>query len=199
VTVEQAHPRRLVLASASPRRQQLLRDAGYDFIVEPANVNEENFPPNIYPIELAMLLAHEKADAVAPRFVNDVILAADTVVAFGDRIINKPKDAADAWKIIELLAGTTHIVITGLSVVCLDSNFSHHTRVMSGVRMKPLASKQIDAYIARGLWQGKAGGYGIQDPDPIVQCIGGEETNVVGLPMKKTKELLTAAGVQAAK
>jgi septum formation protein len=193
--VENPTVRRLILGSASPRRQQLLRDAGYEFIVEPANIDEENFPPNIYPIELAMLLAQAKADAIAPRFVNDVVLAADTVVAFGDRTINKPKDAADAWKIIEFLAGTTHIVITGLSIVCLDSNFSHHTRVMSGVRMKQLTSKQIDEYIARGLWQGKAGGYGIQDLDPIVQCIGGEETNVIGLPMKKTKELLKQAGI----
>jgi septum formation protein len=175
----------------------LLRDAGYDFLVEPADVNEENFPPNIYPIDLAMLLAHAKADAVAPRFPADVILAADTVVAFGDRIINKPKDAADARKIVDLLSGTTHIVISGLSVVCIESGFSHHTRVMSGVRMKTLTAKQIDEYIARGLWQGKAGGYGIQDPDPIVQCIGGDPTNVIGLPMKKTKELLKEAGISA--
>ena len=189
--------RRLVLASASPRRIKLLEDARYRFVVEPANIDEENVPAGTMPIEFAMHLARAKADAVAPRFPDDVILAADTVVAFGDWIIGKPRDAEHARSVIELLTGTTHIVITGVSVVCRASGFTQHTRVMSSAQMNSLTPAQIDRYIESKLWEGKAGGYGIQDPEPIVRCRWGDPTNVIGLPMKKTAELLTMAGISS--
>jgi len=173
----------------------LLREAGYDFTIEPANINEENYASSTLPISLAMQLAGSKAEVVAGRFPNDVILAADTIVAFGDWVIGKPRDAAHARNIIELLSGTTHVVITGISVVHRSANFFRHTKVMSSVQMKNLTRAEIDRYIESNLWQGKAGGYGIQDPKPIVKCLYGDLTNVVGLPMKRVKELLKQAGI----
>src|SRR3982750_295 len=115
---------RLVLASTSPRRLRLLDDAPYRFAVEPAHLDEEMPAKSTMPIELAMELARAKADIVAAKFPDDVILAADTVVALGDWIIGKPRDAAHARKIVELLAGATHIVITGVSVVCRTTGFA---------------------------------------------------------------------------
>src|SRR5207248_4923808 len=134
-------------------------------------------------------------DFVSAKFPDDVILAADTVVALGDWIIGKPRDATHARQIVELLAGATHIVITGVAVVCRATGFARHTRDMSSVQMRVLTPKELDAYVESNLWEGKAGGYGIQDPDPIVRCVQGDPTNVIGLPMKKTKQLLAEAGI----
>src|SRR5438105_3161113 len=117
-------PVRLILASASPRRQLILREAGYDFVVHPANIDEEKYPINLMPSEVAKFLAEEKAHIVSAQFPNDVVLGADTVVAFGDRLLGKPRDVADARRMLELLSGTTHIVITGVAVVRRDPPFS---------------------------------------------------------------------------
>jgi len=198
VAAAQPAQQQFVLASASPRRQELLRQAGYQFIVDPANIDEEDYPRDILPSELALKLAQEKADAVAARHPADVVLAADTVVAFGDLILNKPRDANQARKMLRLLSGTTHLVITGVAVVRLVPGFAQQARVMSAVRMRLLSSRQIEQYVESGLWQGKAGGYGIQDPDPFVERLRGCHTNIVGLPMTTTKALLAAAGIHPA-
>ena len=115
--------RRLILASSSPRRQKLLRDARFEFEVDSADIDESNVPSNLLPSEVAIYLAKAKAEVVAARHPDDVVLAADTIVAFGDVIIGKPKDAKDARRILDLLSGTTHIAITGLSIVCKASEF----------------------------------------------------------------------------
>src|SRR5215212_5097845 len=159
--------KRLVLASASPRRQQLLREAGYEFAVFPADIDEEIFP-NLMPIELARHLSFEKAKAVASHFPNDVVLAADTVVAFGDRALSKPEDAEDARRMLTLLSGTTHIVITGVTLMHKEAEVQQTRAAMSAVRMRPLSKQEIEGYIASNQWEGKAGGYGIQDQDPFV-------------------------------
>jgi septum formation protein len=191
-------PPRLILASASPRRQQLLREAGYEFVVRPAHINEDDHPPML-PADLAEFLAMEKAQAVARHHPQDVVLGADTVVAFGDTILGKPDDADDARRMLGLLAGTTHVVITGVAVVHAAAQFSAHSRVMSAVRMRELAQDEIDRYITRGDWRGKAGGYGIQDDDPFVTRLSGCHTNIVGLPVPETKRLLALAGVMPLK
>jgi septum formation protein len=192
--VSPPHPR-LILASGSPRRQQLLREAGYTFITHPANIDEDDHPPRILPADLAEYLAVQKANAVAPQFPDDVILAADTVVAFGDLPLSKPTDAADARRMLELLSGTTHIVITGLAVVRSATRHAARARVMSAVRMRQLSADEVARYVASNDWQGKAGGYGIQDQDPFVTRIAGCHTNIVGLPMPETQRLLAAAGI----
>jgi septum formation protein len=189
---------RLILASASPRRQQLLREAGYEFVVHPANIDEDDHPPGILPGDLAEYLAVQKANAVAAQFPQDVVLAADTVVAFGDTPLGKPADAADARRMLELLGGTTHIVITGLAVVRAAASHTARSRVMSAVRMRPLTPVEIARYVAGNEWQGKAGGYGIQDDDPFVTRIAGCHTNIVGLPLPEARRLLAQAGVTPA-
>ena len=186
---------RLILASASPRRQQLLREAGYEFTVHPADVDEGAYPPKIMPSDLAEALAIRKAQSVAKQFPDDVVLGADTVVAFGDMILGKPKDADHARAMLALLSGTTHIVITGVSLVRLSADFFARSRVMSAVRMRELTPTEIEQYVQGGQWEGKAGGYGIQDRDPFVTRIAGCHTNIVGLPVPETKRLLSLAGV----
>jgi len=186
---------RLILASASPQRQKLLRAAGYEFVVHPSNVDEAALGADLLPASLARQLALAKAEAVAAQFPEDVVLAADTVVAFGDTPLGKPADPAAARQMLTLLAGTTHIIITGVAVIHRAAAIEQTEKCYSAVRMKPLTAGQIEAYVANGDWQGKAGGYGIQDNDPFVICLSGCKTNVIGLPMKLTAKMLAAAGV----
>jgi septum formation protein len=186
---DQATQRRLVLASASPRRQQLLREAGYEFTVFPADIDEEIYP-QLTPLELARHLSFEKAKAVAGRFPHDVVLGADTVVAFGDRALSKPEDAQEARRMLSLLSGTTHIVITGVTLMQKESEVQQTRAAMSAVRMRVLSREEIEQYIAGGDWEGKAGGYGIQDNDPFVTRMAGSHSNVVGLPMELVERML---------
>jgi septum formation protein len=187
---------RLILASASPRRQELLREAGYAFEVHPADVDESDHPPGLAPAALAAYLADRKAEAVAARFADAVVLAADTVVARGDTALGKPADARHAREMLASLAGTNHSVITGVTVLCPARGLRLQAVATSAVSMRPLSNAEIDAYVATGQWQGKAGGYGIQDRDPFVTRITGSLTNIVGLPMEETGGLLREAGVE---
>jgi septum formation protein len=190
---------RLILASASPRRQSLLREAGYAFEVDPAEVDESSFLPALLPGRVAEYLAQLKADAVALRHTEDVVLGADTVVAFGDALLGKPADADDARRMLDLLSGTTHLCITGVAVVQRVMGVRRVRRATSAVRMRSLTRAEIDAYVATGSWEGKAGGYGIQDEalkaDPFVTRAAGSHTNIVGLPMELASEMLAEVGV----
>ncbi|MGB7159731.1 MAG: Maf family protein [Tepidisphaeraceae bacterium] len=190
-------PPRLILASASPRRQALLREAGYEFQVVPSDVDESAHPLGMLPSGIAEHLAIAKARAIAPLHPDCVILGADTVVAFGDVPLGKPADAEDARRMLALLSGTTHIVITAIAVVHMGENFFKSLRTMSAVKMRFLTPAEMDHYLASGDWQGKAGGYGIQDHDPFVTRIAGSHTNIVGLPMSAAKRLLEEAGIKA--
>ena len=133
----------------------------------------------------------------AERLPDGVVLAADTVVAYGDRPLGKPADADDARRMLRLLGGTTHIVVTGLAVLRPATGLARREHVMSAVHMRPLTDQQVEAYVATGDWAGKAGGYGIQDErdDPFVTRTAGSHTNIVGLPMERTRELLAEAGI----
>ena len=185
---------RLILASASPRRQTLLRNAGYVFTIDPADIDEvdvREMPAG----DLAEYLARRKADAVAIRHPEDVVLAADTVVAYASQLLGKPRDPADARRMLRLLSGTVHSVITGVAVAHTASGFSRHARVLSAVHMRELSDEEISRYVASNEWRGKAGGYGIQDPDPFVIRTSGCHTNIVGLPMTTTSQLLQEAGI----
>ena len=189
-------PPRFVLASASPRRQELLRSAGYDFDVVASNIDEAAYPAGMLPGALAVYLAEAKARSVAAMHPDCVILAADTVVAFGDVPLGKPIDENDARRMLTILSGTTHIVITAITISHTAENLFKSVRTMSAVRMRFLTPAEMDSYIASGEWIGKAGGYGIQDKDPFVTRIAGSHTNIVGLPMSVAKRLLGEAGVQ---
>jgi septum formation protein len=197
---------RLFLASRSPQRQALLREAGYAFEIDPADVDEENYPPELLPADVVVHLARAKLASVSQRRPDDVVLAADTLVVLGDTILGKPADAAHADQMLRLLGGTTHIVVSGVAVGRLAGGFLRADRVMSAIRMRWLSDKEIQRYVDSGAWQGKAGGYGIQDSDfhagimpagtePFLKRIAGCHTNIVGLPMTLTAKLLEAAGV----
>jgi septum formation protein len=186
---------RLILASASPRRQDLLRESGYEFTVDAADIDEANVPHGLAPSALAERLAIAKARAVATRHPEDVVLAADTIVVFGERVLGKPLDQADARRMLAMLEGTTHIVITGVALAWITGDYMTSRRAMSAVRMRRLTSREVDEYVDTGQWQGKAGGYGIQDPDPFVTRMSGSHTNVVGLPIELVKQMLGEAGV----
>lgn len=189
---------RLILASASPRRQSLLRDAGYVFDVHPAGIDEASFAAgatDMAPSELARRLALAKAEAVGGQFSDAVVLGADTIVTFGEQVLGKPHDAQHAYEMLSLLSGTTHLVITGVSVVHNSARFSAGLRIFSAVRMRVLSILEIENYIATGQWRDKAGGYGIQDSDPFITRLAGSHTNIVGLPMTATRNLLATAGI----
>jgi septum formation protein len=181
---------RLILASASPRRRRLLAEAGYDFEVDPSDVEEPEPGPGSPPDAYVASLAWKKAAAVARRRGDGLILAADTVGAVAGEILNKPADRADAERMIRLQEGRDSDVLTGL---CLY----HAGRVewvgsveLSVVRFRPLDDAERRAYLDSGRWRGKSGAYGLQDRDPFVDVVRGSFSNVVGLPMERLAELL---------
>ena len=186
---------RLILASASPQRQSLLREAGYEFLIHPADIDEEKYPPELTPAQLAEFLANAKADAVAMHYPRDVTIGSDTIVALGEQLLGKPTDAMDARKMLSRLSGTTHLVITGVAVIHPGISVRKSRSITSTVQMRSLTADEIDRYVSGGQWRGKAGGYGIQDNDPFVTNLGGSLTNIIGLPMEAVAELLSAVGI----
>ncbi len=185
---------RLILASASPRRLDLLAQVGVvpDTIV-PAEIDESPLPGEL-PRRCALRLAEAKAAAVWAG-AEELVLAADTVVALGRRQLGKPADAAEAARFLALLSGRRHRVVTG---VALRLGTQTWTRaVETAVRFRQLDGADIDAYLASREWEGKAGGYAIQGrAGGFVPWIGGSYSNVVGLPLVETLGLLAAAGLR---
>ena len=185
---------RIILASASPRRRELMKQAGYEFAVVVPDLDEPTFPTEgIEATEYAKKLALAKADSVASAYPNHLVLGADTVVDCDGRIIGKPADAADAEQITIKLFSAPHKVITGLAIIRICDN----TRIVESdsttVYPKQLTTEQIARHIKGGSWQGKAGAYGIQETgDEFVERIEGSLTNVMGLPMELLKSLLAA-------
>ena len=188
----------LVLASASPRRLDLLHQIGIepDF-VDPADIDETPRPGELPPGH-ASRLALAKAEAVRPRHPGALILAADTVVACGRRLLPKPEDEAAARACLSLLSGRRHRVIGGVVVIGPDGAMSTR-RVVSQVGFKRLSRAEIDAYLATGEWRGKAGGYAIQGrAAALIGWIAGSYSNVVGLPLFETAQLLAGQGYRPA-
>jgi len=184
----------LVLASASPRRLDLLRQIGIEpDRIDPADIDEIVQPGELPPSN-AMRLAEEKARAVMPRHPGAFILAADTVVACGRRILPKPADPATARSCLELLSGRRHRVHSGIAVVDPNERLTLR-RVDSHVAFKRLSEAEIAAYLRSGEWQGKAGGYAIQGrAAALIRWVSGSYSNVVGLPLFETAQLLTGRG-----
>ena len=186
---------RFVLASASPRRLDLLRQIGIEpDQIDPAEIAETPHPREI-PRDLAARLAGEKAAAVARRHPGAVVLGADTVVACGRRVLPKAEDEAAARACLEQLSGRRHRVLGGLCIIAADGAV-HQRLVVTTVRFKRLSGGEIDGYLATGDWRGKAGGYAIQGPAAaFVPWINGSYSNVVGLPLSETAALLSALGI----
>ncbi len=184
-------PGDIVLASASPRRAALLNDLGWKFRVEPPDI-DEHFLEGVSPSRQAVRLALEKAKA--SHSGSSLVIAADTVVVIGSDILGKPADPEDAFRMLSLLSGKTHSVITGIAVKwgeILASGFED-----TKVTFRELSSGQIRAYIAEGESMDKAGGYAIQGSGSLlVRSIEGCYFNVVGLPLYRLSRLLEDIGV----
>jgi len=184
----------LVLASASPRRLDLLRQVGLmPDCIDPADIDETPRRDELPPAH-AMRLAQEKAQAVIPRHPGAYILAADTVVACGRRILPKTEDEASARSCLELLSGRRHRVHGAIALIGPDGRLVMR-RVESQVSFKRLSEAEIGAYLRTGEWQGKAGGYAIQGrAAALIRWVSGSYSNVVGLPLFETAQLLAGRG-----
>ena len=184
----------LVLASASPRRLELLRQVGLTpDCIDPADIDETPHRGELPPAH-AIRLAREKAQAVIPRHPGAYVLAADTVVACGRRILPKTEDEASARCCLEMLSGRRHRVHGGIALVSPDGRLVSR-RVDSQVAFKRLSEAEIAAYLRSSEWQGKAGGYAIQGRAAVlIRWLCGSYTNVVGLPLFETAQLLAGRG-----
>jgi len=184
----------LILASASPRRVDLLTQIHLPPDgIDPADI-DESVKPGETPPRHALRLAEEKARAVAPRHAGAFILAADTVVACGRRILPKAEDEKTARKCLQLLSGRRHRVHGGIAVVTPEGRCASRN-AETIVTFKRLEEQEIETYLASGEWHGKAGGYAIQGlAAAYIRFIEGSYSNVVGLPLYETVSLLTGQG-----
>jgi len=184
----------LVLASASPRRLDLLRQIGIEpAAVDPADIDETPRAREL-PAAYAQRMAAAKAEAAAPRHAGAFVLAADTVVAVGRRILLKAEDPDSARQCLDLLSGRRHRVLGGVSVIAPDGRRAERL-VTTVVAFKRLSRAEIDTYIECGEWRGKAGGYAIQGrAGALIPWIRGSYPNVVGLPLAEAAALLEGLG-----
>jgi len=182
---------RLILASGSPARRELLRRTGLSFEVIPANIAEPDGAG--YP-DCRTLVEHVawlKAAAVAPRVEEGIVLAADTVGWLDGQAIGKPADEADARRILRLLAGTEHELWTGVCLWQRPGDLQIAWQEVSRVAMTAMSEAELDQYLATRTWQGCSGAYAIQEgDDPYVRVLQGSVTNVIGLPMEKLTQVL---------
>lgn len=181
---------RLILASASPRRRQLLLDAGYSLEVDPSGVDEHEPDGPVDPLLYVAELAWRKAHAVAARRGTGLILAADTTCALDGRLLNKPVDRADAERMLRAQEGRSVAIHTGLCLYRADCREWVGAVETSVVHVKTLTDAQRAEHLDSGRWEGKAGAYGVQDDDPFVTVETGSWSNVVGLPMERLARLI---------
>lgn len=185
---------KLVLASASPRRLDLLARIGVvPDAVRPADI-DESIPKTELPRQHAVRLAREKTQAVAAAEPDALVLGADTVVAVGRRILPKVEDEATLRQCMKLLSGRRHRVLTGVALAIPGSGIRERL-VETVIAIKRLSDEEIDYYAGHGEWRGKAGGYALQGYGEVyVRQIAGSYSNVVGLPLAETRVLLKSAG-----
>ena len=181
---------RLILASASPRRKQLLEEAGYEFEVEPAGIDEPEPTEEMSPWAYAAHLAWRKAAEVARRRSSGLILGVDTICVVDGEVLNKPLDRPDAERMIRRQEGQNTHVISGICLYRVERHEWVGAVEVSIVHFKPLADEERLAYLDSERWQGKSGGYGVQDHDPFVAVARGSFSNVVGLPLERLETLL---------
>ncbi|MED3549156.1 Maf family protein [Cytobacillus praedii] len=184
----------LILASSSPRRKELLENLHLTFNVSSSDV-DESFNPDLAPGEIVMELSSRKAKAVSKKYPGSYIIGADTVVVLDGTILGKPQDKAEAFSMLKALAGRTHAVYTGVSIIApsKETNFNVKTDVV----FWELTDDEINAYINTGELFDKAGAYGIQGQGSVlVKEIKGDYFSVVGLPVSKTVRELRNAGLE---
>ncbi len=185
---------KIILASASPRRAELLASAGVDFEVIPGDIPEHPLPGEL-PADHVVRLARQKAIHVAGKAAGRFFIGADTVVVCDGEIMGKPKDAADAERMLFKLSGVSHEVITGFAIYDRERDDALSDAVTTRVFFKHLREEEIRAYVATGCPFDKAGAYAIQGGAAyMVQRINGSYTNVVGLPLCEVVEALRRLG-----
>lgn len=195
-----AHPR-LILASASPRRRELLARTGLDFEIQPSGANED-LEGDPLPEDAARELALRKARSLAPEYKGQsrLLLGSDTIVALGEqgggRLLGKPASEEEARRFLGLLSGTTHRVVTGVAVLRTEDGAERVAHETTRVTMRELTEAERDAYVATGEWRDKAGGYAIQESADafVTQLEGGGFDNVVGLPVELALALIEELG-----
>ncbi len=190
--VDEGTPSRIILASASPRRRDLMTRAGYHFEVVPSDLDESLLGATASsPQKVAETLALAKAQSVASRHPDALVIGADTLVDCGGEIIGKPANAGEAEQITRKLFSAPHKVITGLALVRLCDDTQIVRSDVTIVYPRKMAEEQIARHITGGTWEGKAGAYAIQETgDEFVDHIEGSLTNVMGLPMELLEQLL---------
>jgi septum formation protein len=178
----------LILASSSPRRAKLMKEAGLDFIVEPSHIDED-LDDKLKPLDFVLELAKLKAQQVAKNHENDIVIGADTIVVYDEKILGKPKDEDDAYRMLKLLSNDRHIVYTAVAIV---RNNEIKTFVSEAeVWMKNLSDLEIKNYIKTKEPMDKAGAYAIQgDGGNLVDHFKGDFFTIVGLPLKELLENL---------
>lgn len=180
----------IILASKSPRRAELLRAAGWSFTAVAANIDETRHAAE-NAISYVRRLAQSKAEKVAQQFPDDLVLGADTTVVIGDEILGQPGDAATAQRMLKLLSGKWHQVLTGVALIRAADNRIRVDHQVTRVRFAELTQDEIDWYVNTGEPLDKAGAYGIQDrAAPFIEEIQGDYFNIVGLPMRLVYELI---------
>jgi len=190
-----APPRSIVLASASPRRYDLLRSLGLSFSVRPASIAETPRPGEAAG-DMAERLAREKAAGIQALPEPSLVLAADTVVALGGRLLGKPRDDREARDMLSRLAGATHEVITGYALRLTPENSLHSGRALSRVGFVPMSRAEIDWYVGTGEGRDKAGAYALQGIGALfISRVEGSYTNVIGLPLDQLYPHLRRLGL----
>ena len=179
---------KIILASQSPRRKELLSDIVSEFEIIPSNA-DETVPSSLDIKDIPQYLSLLKARDIAKRYENDIVIGADTIVVVDDKVLNKPKDAEDARRMLRMLSGRRHKVCTGCAIVCGERKLSFFEE--TEVEFFELSENEIDSYIKTGDCMDKAGAYGIQSQGKtLVKAIFGDYYNVVGLPVGRLKREL---------
>ncbi len=182
---------KLMLASRSPRRRQLLAEAGYPFeVCPPSEAAEGGLCDQESPLELVSRLAYQKAAEVVRRISTGLVLGCDTVAECDGRILGKPEGEDHARTMLKLLSGREHRVLSGLCLWEAPAGPPQIRAAVTHLRMEPLSDHKLNEYLASGLWEGKAGAFGYQDGIDWVHVIAGSESNVVGLPMELLAEMI---------
>ena len=187
--------REIILASASPARAVLLQKLGLPFSIDAVHIDESALANEKAP-ELVMRLAYIKAAACLKKHPQALCIGADTLALLGERILGKPKDAQEARRMLQLLSGQQHYMMTGLCLV--QDNKIECVVEQTAVTFRCLKPQEIDMYVSGGGWQGHAAGYALQDGNNLLAKIDRSRSNVIGLPLSLLRQKLTAWGIKCA-
>jgi septum formation protein len=180
------HNVKLILASQSPRRRELLTEAGYEFsVIVPDDSVEDTADQDLPPDQLVIELAFLKAQHVARSLESGIVLAADTIAHCDGEILGKPNSRDDARRMLKLMSGRAHRVLTGVCLWNCESGIRHTHLEITSLRMDELRDSRLEEFLNSGGWQGKAGGFGYQDGLDWVHLESGLASNVVGLPVER--------------